>query len=319
MSRGLSATCTLKLECLRFPESLDYKLLASIIFLLLWKRIRAATQTAIMTSMLVLHIWAVIGAIFMQLHVSGAAIVTSGCWRGDCLTRNDVGAICFVPRSATVALPTSCTNDPLSNLLRIHIDSSVAFSVAYYNEYGEYLGSANWSLPLPLSIPVFLCMSGSRHDVAQSYRTVCRTALHDDDQLDASAHIQECAIDAGQNLVRDGCSNIANSGFAQPREPTGLDQPWLVHAFFVLGALVTVGAIVGFALQIRKHWHIPEHFNVFVWTPCRNLPIVLKHSFRSYLLWRQRQPSTDVESSGNAGSLELPVIVATPYTPNIRA
>lgn len=63
--------------------------------------------------------------------------------------------------------------------------------------------------------------------------------------------MRECTFDVGQRHVYDGCYNPMQP---QPTPPASsiLDEPSIVHAFFVLGAMVTLGSIAALLFEFYK-------------------------------------------------------------------
>ncbi|KZV81367.1 hypothetical protein EXIGLDRAFT_385060 [Exidia glandulosa HHB12029] len=175
-----------------------------------------------------------------------ARFTTPGCWQRNCLVQNDAGALCV--QAAYNGAPTTCNDKVLSRLLDVHVHSKIGLSIAYYDERGHILAPAIWPVPAPLPFPVYVCMSGRRSDANDHYRTLCRTALHDDDVYNASAYDRVCAVERPQGFVSDGCYSVNAVPSTNP-----LDNPALVHAVFVLGAIVTIGTLATYFRKSLKH------------------------------------------------------------------
>ncbi|KZW01639.1 hypothetical protein EXIGLDRAFT_717222 [Exidia glandulosa HHB12029] len=185
------------------------------------------------------------------------------CWRRNCVLHNDADTVCFDSSDNGADTPP-CDDATLLNLLSTHVHSPIGLSIAYYDERGAFLGPSTWSVPDPLPFPIFVCMSGRRTDVeGPLYRTICRTAMHDNDTREADAHRRECSASVPQKIVTDGCYNpsvkavqavldLPASGFSSSSSSSFLDNPLLNHMFFVLGAVTTIAALYSMVLQFRK-------------------------------------------------------------------
>ncbi|KZW01637.1 hypothetical protein EXIGLDRAFT_829856 [Exidia glandulosa HHB12029] len=174
-----------------------------------------------------------------------ATFTVPGCWQQNCLVQNDAGTLCLRPSYNGVP-NGNCNDVVLMQLLDIHVHSSAGFSVAYYDERGSILGHTIWPVPTPLPFPVFVCMSGRRNDLDNGFRTLCRTALHDNDIRNPSAHARECAMEVPQLIVSDGCYT------APPKPANPLDRPALIHALFVLGGMVTIATLLSWLRKPLK-------------------------------------------------------------------
>lgn len=191
------------------------------------------------------------------LAAAAAEFTEQGCWQRNCLVRNDAGTLCFIA-SANGIPSAECSDRVLARVLQTHLSSNIGLSIAYYDQRAHFLCSVTWPVPSPLPFPIYVCMSGRRADI-DGHRTVCRMALRDDDVRSPEAHDQECAVEAGQVVVTDGC--YAPAAFPPDavdqkdtqRSTSFLDSPVLVHMFFVLSAVLTVAALVSAGLKYRKH------------------------------------------------------------------
>lgn len=176
------------------------------------------------------------------------------CWRRNCILHNDADTVCFDSSDNGASVPP-CADATLLALLDTHVNSSIGLSIAYYDETGYFLGPSTWSVPSPLPFPIYVCMSGRRTDVeGPAYRTICRTAMYDDDIRVADAHRRECTVPVPQDVVTDGCYNPPARilTLASPGSSSVLDSPLLSHIFFVLGAVTTIAALYSMVLQFRK-------------------------------------------------------------------
>ncbi|KZV92541.1 hypothetical protein EXIGLDRAFT_71417 [Exidia glandulosa HHB12029] len=192
-------------------------------------------------------------AVLLTLAVAStvlARFTTPGCWQRNCLVQNDAGTLCL--QAAYNGPMKKCTDAVLSLLLDVHINSKIGLSIAYYDELGSFLGPTIWPVPNPLPFTVFVCMTGRRSDTSGGHRTLCRTALHDDDIHHAAAHIRECAVELPQRFVSDGCYTASPESSAAANS---IDRPALVHALFVLGGIVTIATLVAwFRKPLKDGW-----------------------------------------------------------------
>ncbi|KZV92543.1 hypothetical protein EXIGLDRAFT_836343 [Exidia glandulosa HHB12029] len=180
--------------------------------------------------------------------VALARFTVPGCWQRNCLVQNDAGTLCL--QAAFNGPPKNCDDEVLSSLLDVHVQSKIGLSIAYYDEHGSFLGPAIWPVPAPLPFTVYVCISGRRSDANDRYRTLCRTALHDDDIHAAAAHNRECGIELPQQFVSDGCYTANPATSTNP-----LDNPALVRALFVLSGIVTVATLViWFSKPLKNGW-----------------------------------------------------------------
>lgn len=197
---------------------------------------------------------AFVGLALTPVAISRFTFTYRACWRRNCILHNDADTVCFDSSDNGLSTPP-CDDKVLLTLLDTHINSSVGLSIAYYDEVGNFLGPSTWSVPQPLPWPIFVCMSGRMTDVeGPAYRTICRSALHDDDIRVADAHKRECSVPDPQIVVTDGCYIPPSKARSTPSSDKGsfFDNPLLNHIFFVLGAVTTVVALYSMVLQFRK-------------------------------------------------------------------
>ncbi|KZV92536.1 hypothetical protein EXIGLDRAFT_718209, partial [Exidia glandulosa HHB12029] len=167
-----------------------------------------------------------------------AKFTTPGCWGRNCLVQNDAGALCLQAKNDEA--PSACSDEILLRLLDVHVHSNIGLSIAYYDERGHFLGPTIWPVPAPLPFAVYVCMTGRRSDDNGRYRTLCRTALHDDDVYNASAYDRACAVERPQTFVSDGCYTVPHKSLFDS------------NALTVLGGIVTVVTVVCWFLKPLK-------------------------------------------------------------------
>ena len=174
------------------------------------------------------------------------------CWRRDCVVRTDAGTLCFEPQVPQVPqvnyMHSECADIFLSNLLRVHLTSTVGRSIMYYDDEARMLGAATWSVPHDMANSVFVCMTGQLRGVddATQYRTVCRSTRRDDDMESASAHTRECVSDEKPQHVGDGCFSLISKpagGDSDGDHKGWYEQPVVAGLFWLLGVLVTLEKI----------------------------------------------------------------------------
>ncbi|KZW01626.1 hypothetical protein EXIGLDRAFT_46382 [Exidia glandulosa HHB12029] len=177
---------------------------------------------------------------FIVLHVlllaASAAFTRQACWQRNCLTRNDAGALCFVPSARKDPMHT-CKDDILAQLLSTHVNSTFGVSIAYYNERASLVGTSSFLVANTSPLPLFVCMSG-RDAQDGAPRTLCRLAVHDDDVLEVEAHTRECWIDVGQRVATDGCYT--------PTHVPSTSKPTRKSRYSVVGVYSTAPSFVLF-------------------------------------------------------------------------
>ncbi|KZW01634.1 hypothetical protein EXIGLDRAFT_717216 [Exidia glandulosa HHB12029] len=215
-------------------------------------------------------------ALFLSGSCTFGEFTTEACWQRNCLVKNDAGTLCL-HTAYNGAIATACDDSVLSSLLAAHINSTIGLSIAYYNEHAQFLGPTIWPVPQPLPYTIYVCMSGPRvdRDGQQGHRTLCRTALHDNDIRDADSHAHECVVESAQAFVTDGCyrspSGSISGEAVLPTATAFLDDPKITHAFFVMGGILTIGSLL--AVCGASH--------VRLWADGRSLPNGLPSSSKA--------------------------------------
>ena len=93
-------------------------------------------------------------------------------------------------------------------LINAHVnnDHGPGLSIAYYDlADASVLGGVGWAEWDAMVLPVGVCMSGAIDSFANTYSTICRFAMTDNDHETPSAHVTECSVNRPQLRVTDGC------------------------------------------------------------------------------------------------------------------
>ncbi|KAH7099498.1 hypothetical protein BKA62DRAFT_831728 [Auriculariales sp. MPI-PUGE-AT-0066] len=177
-------------------------------------------------------------------HIAHAALRgdIGACWSRNCIFRNDASTICMQADDNGIPL-SKCADPILSALLKTHLTNDISRSIAYYDKKGRMLGAAKWRVPSPLTFPVYVCMRGQRRDDPSIDRTICRSALRDNDMRDADAHANECVVEGPSKPYADWCHRTKPA--AAGKRKSFFERPIPTGLLWVLGGIVTFGTICG--------------------------------------------------------------------------
>jgi hypothetical protein len=112
-----------------------------------------------------------------------------------CVDRTSSGSVCLA--SAISSSYWTCAA-PFALPLQTHLTQN--YSIAYYNASGRFLGASNYSIPLQLLEPTYVCISARVNVTTEQYYTLCAEVLRDN-QWSAGG----CQVNVVPPNVVDGC------------------------------------------------------------------------------------------------------------------
>jgi hypothetical protein len=115
--------------------------------------------------------------------------------RTRCVEQTSSGSVCL---SSNVSATSWTCATPFALPLETHLTQN--YSIGYYTAGGRFLGGWNYSIPLQLLEPTYVCMSTTVSVTTEQYYTLCAEVLRNN-QWSAGG----CSVNVAPPDVVDGC------------------------------------------------------------------------------------------------------------------